>query len=81
MFGDKLGDVSPAQGRAQAVTCMMDNVSMLKILALREHAQQALGTQFELKQFHDEVLAHGALPLSALEQTIEQWLARTKGHP
>lgn len=60
---------------------MMDNVGMLKILALREHAKQALGTQFELKQFHHEVLAHGALPLSLLDHAIEQWLARTKGHP
>ncbi|WP_374363384.1 DUF885 family protein [Pseudoduganella danionis] len=50
-------------------------IGMLKILELRERARQALGPKFELKQFHNEVLSHGALPLPVLEQTIDNWIA------
>ena len=48
---------------------------MLKILALRERARQQLGPQFELKQFHNQILSHGALPLPVLEWTINDWIA------
>jgi uncharacterized protein (DUF885 family) len=53
-------------------------VGMLKILALREHAKQELGAKFDLKQFHNEVLSHGALPLSVLERVINDWIAKRK---
>ncbi|SHN32434.1 Uncharacterized conserved protein, DUF885 familyt [Duganella sacchari] len=53
-------------------------VGMLKILALREHAKQELGDKFDLKQFHNEVLSHGALPLSVLERVINDWIAKRK---
>lgn len=49
---------------------------MLEILALREKAKQALGPRFDLKQFHNEVLTHGALPLVVLEGVIDRWIAR-----
>ena len=51
---------------------------MLKILDLREKARQALGSKFKLSEFHDEVLTHGALPLSLVERVIDDWIARTK---
>lgn len=47
---------------------------MLKILELRERAQQALGPRFKLSEFHDQILIQGALPLSLLEQVIAQWI-------
>ena len=50
----------------------------LKILALREQAKAALGPRFDLKQFHNEVLTHGALPLTVLEGVINDWIARRK---
>ena len=53
-------------------------VGMLKILALREHAKQELGARFDLKQFHNEVLKHGALPLTVLQRVIEDWIAARK---
>jgi uncharacterized protein (DUF885 family) len=53
-------------------------VGMLKILALREHARQELGARFELKQFHNQVLSHGALPMKVLEQVINDWIAERK---
>lgn len=54
-------------------------VGMLKILALREKAKSALGERFDLKQFHNEVLRHGALPLTVLEGVVDEWIARRKG--
>ncbi|MET3118201.1 uncharacterized protein (DUF885 family) [Undibacterium sp. GrIS 1.8] len=51
-------------------------VGMLKILALREKAKLALGDKFDLKQFHNEVLTHGALPLVVLERVIDDWIAK-----
>jgi uncharacterized protein (DUF885 family) len=46
-----------------------------KILELRERAQKALGAKFDLKAFHDEVLAAGALPLDVLDERITAWIA------
>ncbi|SHH66504.1 DUF885 family protein [Massilia sp. CF038] len=51
---------------------------MLKILALREHARQVLGDRFDLKQFHNEVLTHGALPLTLLEGVVNEWIEKRK---
>lgn len=52
---------------------------MLKILELREKAKNELGAKFDLKQFHNEVLTHGALPLALLEQVIDDYIKRVKG--
>lgn len=54
---------------------------MLKILALREKARAALGDKFTLGRFHDEVLTHGALPLSLLERVIDEWIAAQQRAP
>ncbi|OEZ60598.1 hypothetical protein DUGA6_28180 [Duganella sp. HH105] len=51
---------------------------MVRILAMREHAKQELGAKFDLKQFHNEVLSHGSLPLAVLERVIDDWIARRK---
>jgi uncharacterized protein (DUF885 family) len=53
-------------------------VGMLKILQLREKAKAELGEQFDLAQFHDQVLDNGALPLELLERVIDDWVAATK---
>src|SRR6478736_5620707 len=50
-------------------------IGMLKILALRAKAQQALGDKFSLKEFHNTVLRAGNMPLSVLEQVIDEWIA------
>lgn len=54
-------------------------IGKLKILELRSRAQQVLGARFDLKQFHNEVLGHGELPLTVLENVIDDWIARNKG--
>ncbi|WP_444944798.1 DUF885 domain-containing protein [Microbulbifer sp. ZKSA006] len=51
---------------------------MLKILELRERAKEALGSQFDIRQFHNVVLTNGALPLAVLEQQVDQWIAINK---
>lgn len=53
-------------------------VGQLKILELRERAKKALGDKFELRQFHDQVLDAGALPLDLLSDRIDSWIASQK---
>lgn len=50
-------------------------VGMLTILGMRERAKQELGDKFDLKQFHREVLSHGALPLIVLNRVVDDWIA------
>jgi len=54
-------------------------VGMMKILELRQRAQDALGPDFDIKAFHDQILGNGALPLTLLEQVVDQWIAETRG--
>lgn len=50
------------------------DVGRLKIIQLRGEAQKALGKNFDLRAFHDEVLDSGALPLDILQQRVEAWI-------
>ena len=50
----------------------------LKILELRTRAKQALGDQFDIRAFHDEILNGGALPLDVLESRVNDWIAAVK---
>jgi uncharacterized protein (DUF885 family) len=49
-------------------------IGALKILELRQRAATALGPKFNLGQFHEAVLAEGALPLALLENRINDWI-------
>lgn len=50
-------------------------VGQLKIRAIRDKAEAALGDKFNVKDFHTEVLKDGAMPLSMLEAKIDRWIA------
>lgn len=50
----------------------------LKIKQLRREAERELGPRFDVRAFHDEVLAHGAIPLDLLETNIRAWIARSR---
>jgi len=49
-------------------------LGQLKIKALREKSQLALGEQFDVRKFHAVVLDQGPLPLAHLEQQVDHWL-------
>jgi len=61
----------PAQGLSY-------KIGQLEILKLRQRAQQQLGSGFDIRQFHDEVLSAGNLPLNILEARVDAWLATKK---
>jgi uncharacterized protein (DUF885 family) len=50
----------------------------LEIIALRDQAKRDLGDRFDIREFHDQVLANGAITLPMLRQVIEHWLASKK---
>jgi uncharacterized protein (DUF885 family) len=53
-------------------------IGQLKILELRERAKSALGNNFDLRAFHDQVLDTGALPLDVLSERIDAWIVAQK---
>jgi uncharacterized protein (DUF885 family) len=50
----------------------------LRFLELRERARSVLGSAFDIKDFHELVLAPGALPLSLVEEHLERHLAESE---
>jgi len=45
-----------------------------EIKSLRKEAEKRLKDKFDIKEFHNEILKNGAIPLSALRQVIENWI-------
>jgi uncharacterized protein (DUF885 family) len=50
----------------------------MTIQRLRRKAEAELGSNFDIREFHAEVLMTGALPLAILEQKIDRWIAAKK---
>ena len=53
-------------------------IGQLKILELRDYARKELGTGFDIRKFHDQVLGAGALPMDVLEKHIKDWVGEEK---
>lgn len=53
-------------------------LGQLKFRELRERAQKELGSKFDLRTFHDEMLDGGTLPLDLLEARTDRWIAQQK---
>lgn len=54
-------------------------IGQLKILELRERAEKALGSRFDIREFHGVVLENGSVPLDILEELIDEYIAGKKG--
>lgn len=54
---------------------LADKVGQLKILELRRRAEQRLGERFNLREFHEQVIGGGSMPLPVLETRINRWIA------
>lgn len=57
----------PAQGLSY-------QIGKLKILDVRNRAKQKLGSRFDVRAFHDEILSGGSLPLDMLEARVDSWI-------
>jgi uncharacterized protein (DUF885 family) len=53
-------------------------IGQLKILELRKKAELALGNQFDIKAFHNQMLDAGVLPIKVLEEKIQRWIEKVK---
>lgn len=49
-------------------------IGMLKIIELRKMAEEKLGEDFDIREFHDVILANGSVPLSVLEELVNDWV-------
>jgi len=52
-------------------------VGQLELFRFREEAEKRAGERFDLRAFHDAVLAHGAVPLSSLERLLREGRERS----
>jgi uncharacterized protein (DUF885 family) len=53
-------------------------IGQLEILKLRQYAKDQLGSRFDLRGFHDEMLSGGALPMDILATRIHEWVGQQK---
>ena len=53
-------------------------IGQLEILKLRQYSKDQLGSKFDLRAFHDEVLSGGAVPLDVLSDRIHEWVSQQK---
>lgn len=49
-------------------------IGELKIRELRKLAESRLGEKFNIRDFHDQILANGSLPLALLEELTVEWI-------
>ena len=50
-------------------------------MRLRREAETALGPKFDVRAFHDAVLAQGSVPLPVLEGEIRAFIKKAKAAP
>ena len=53
-------------------------IGELKFKELRKLAETELGPRFDIRAFHDAVLANGSIPLVVLEAEVRRWIHETK---
>ena len=55
-----------------------NDLGKLKIEELRKLAETELGEDFDIRQFHDTIIANGSVPLSILEELVVNYITTTK---
>lgn len=50
-------------------------LGMLQFVELRQMAERELGSEFDLKRFHDLLLLPGARPMSVVRSDVKRWIA------
>ena len=53
-------------------------IGQLKFLELKNKAQKSLKEDFNIRDFHDEILRHGAVPMDILEKLVDEWIVQQK---
>ena len=49
-------------------------IGQLKIMELRDKSKEALGEDFDIKDFHDHILSFGSIPLNILEEKVDEFI-------
>jgi uncharacterized protein (DUF885 family) len=53
-------------------------IGLLNFMELRQKAENELGDQFDLKQFHNAVLQNGSMPLEVLENVVDAYIEQSR---
>jgi len=53
-------------------------IGELRIKDMRRRAEEALGSKFDLRAFHDVVVGNGSLPIAIVDDIVDQWIADQK---
>ena len=53
-------------------------IGKLKIMELRDRARAELGDRFDIRSFHEAILASGPVPLDILEENVAAWIAASR---
>ena len=56
-------------------------VGQLAMLRMRDEAQKALGSRFDLRAFHEVILMNGSMPLAVLEDVVQGWIKTQQAKP
>ncbi|HTU45317.1 MAG TPA: DUF885 family protein [Bryobacteraceae bacterium] len=61
---------------AQPAQALAYKIGEQQILEMRAQAKAALGNQFDIRAFHDQLLGAGSLPLDVLQERMNSWIKR-----
>ena len=58
----------------QSAQALAYKVGEIYVLDMRRWAEDELGKAFDIRRFHDALMANGSLPLSSLGQVMDEWV-------